>query len=82
MKSILAAKNPAEKSENKQKPSLALKTSKIEGMLVKSRILEGFWAAGLKPRKVSKTRDWFQNRTKLMECYKNHMFMEGSGRPS
>ena len=59
----------AEKSQNKQKPPWASKTCQIKGMLVKSCILEGFWTAGLKPRKVSKTTHCLPNHTKLKECY-------------
>ena len=59
----------AETSKSKQKHPLASISLKIEGMLVKSSSLEGFWAARLKPRKVSKSTRWLQNLTKLKECY-------------
>jgi len=50
----------AETSKRKQKHPLVSKTSKIKGMLVKSCILDGFWADELKLRKVSKRIHWLQ----------------------
>ena len=58
----------AETANSKHKHPLASKSCKIEGILVKLSILEGFWAASLKPRKVSKSVHWFQNQIKLKEC--------------
>ena len=45
----------AETAKSQQKYPLASISFKIEGMLLKSCSLEVFWAARLKPRKVSKS---------------------------
>jgi len=58
----------AETAKSKQKHPLASISLKIEGMLVKSYSLERFWAARLKPRKVSKSTHCLQYPSKLKEC--------------
>ena len=58
-----------ETTKSKQKHPLASISLKIEGMLVKSCSLEGFWAARLKPRKLAKISHWLQNRLKLHESW-------------
>ena len=61
---------PAETAKSKQKHPLASISLKIEGMLVKSCSLDGFWAARLKPRKVSKSTHWLQYRSNLRNAGK------------
>ena len=59
----------AETSKLEQNQPFAAKSHKIARTLVKSCVLEGFWAARLKPRKISKISHWLQNLIKLHEAW-------------
>ena len=59
----------AEISKSNQKHPLASKSNKVEGMVIKSCILDGFWAARPNRRKVNQSIHWLQKQVKLKECW-------------
>ena len=61
----------AEISKSNQTYPLASKSNKVEGMVIKSCILDGFWAARPNRRKVNQSIHWLQKQVKLKECWQN-----------
>ena len=59
----------AEISKSNQTYPLASKSNKVEGMVIKSCILDGFWAARPNRRKVNQNIHWLQKQEKLKECW-------------
>ena len=57
----------AETSEIYQNKPLAAKSLKMQLIVIKSRVLEGFRAGRPKPQKSTKTSLWLQNHLKLHE---------------